>query len=121
MSGWTRRPLRTPKPTPTVNNEGQPTWAPAAPGKCFGPLWTRAPPPHFCRFPPFPPFAVDADFTPDLCICKMLRMKQGTQQYAPNLQKKLNPLLDPGWRTCHAREWTHDTHTRAHMSHMSHT
>ena len=54
-AGGVTLPLRTPQPTPTVNNEGQPTWAPAAPGKCFGPLWIGAqspPPPPICPIPP---------------------------------------------------------------------
>ena len=57
--------LRTPQPTPTADNEGQPTWAPAAPGKCFWPLWTGAQSP-----PPFPPICDErwkGILTPGLC------------------------------------------------------
>ena len=53
--------LRTPQPTPTVDNEEPPNWAPPGPGKCFWPLWTGAP------LPPDPRRGV-WDSGADLCL-----------------------------------------------------
>ena len=76
-----------------VDNEAQPTWAPAAPGKCFGLCG-----PSHELFPPFLPFCcilwgmVQRDWAPaDLCIFKMCGFKQGTHKCPPKPEDQLTP------------------------------
>ena len=74
-------------PTPSP----QPTWAPLAPGKCFGLCVPGQV--MFPHFPPFPQFGVNGKrgcSPPDLCMFKMLRTKQGILK-CPQNPKKLIP------------------------------
>ena len=91
-------PFRTPQPTPTANEDEQPTWCASGTRKMFLAPVNRG------TEPPPPPFVVRGNRRPpppDLCIFKTLRMEQEIQKF-PQTRKQHPPppLL---WTPCPRR------------------